>query len=441
MRILSVLLVCVLVVSCWMVPIAHAEFVAAGLGIAAVVAAALSAVGVTTLMQVQSGGYQTYGDFVGYHLGNAVSSGVYGIKYGSLASLIQSWSSRINLKGNLMYLGGEIYEEMVAFKNYLVETLGLGSSAKEVYANNYLNTLGGQLELSSFAADQNKLSYLGDYRSFSGNDVGQRVVFFTLPDGTEVWSDVVTGTYANKVYIGDQVLIDESFSLTTGGFYYLWSWIVVGNYVFLVACSSTKENPDDVSETVGQGLIGSIYQCSLVGSEAILSGAMRVSGSVSASYDVQASVLNPGRGQSVALELPNVDEDELDVTGAVLSDVAAGTLSVTQSLVATETVPDNPLDPDNPANPDLPGYVAVGLKDVFPFCIPFDIYDFLATMDAQREAPVVSIPFDFGDAGSYTMVLDFTEFDTVAAVLRTMELLGFIIGLALITRKLINPGG
>ena len=81
------------------------------------------------------------------------------------------------------------------------------------------------------------------------------------------------------------------------------------------------------------------------------------------------------------------------------------------------------------------------LIDLFPFCIPFDIYRFLKCLAADPEAPVIDFPLitenSFG-IPPFTLHLDFSKFDSVAKVLRTMELLGFCVGLAFVTNNLIK---
>lgn len=86
-----------------------------------------------------------------------------------------------------------------------------------------------------------------------------------------------------------------------------------------------------------------------------------------------------------------------------------------------------------------PGYYSVNLTDVFPFCIPFDLIDFFKVLEAEREAPYFEIPMNFVPLGiEYTWVIDLSEWDSVASLLRTMELLAFCVGLILITRNMIR---
>jgi len=84
------------------------------------------------------------------------------------------------------------------------------------------------------------------------------------------------------------------------------------------------------------------------------------------------------------------------------------------------------------------GHFALDLSKYFPFCIPFDLYDFFTCLNAAPEAPVIhwEIPLPGGKA--YPMQIDLSPFDSVARLLRTLELLLFCVGLAYKTRDLIK---
>lgn len=79
-----------------------------------------------------------------------------------------------------------------------------------------------------------------------------------------------------------------------------------------------------------------------------------------------------------------------------------------------------------------------GLKDVFPFCIPWDIALMLSKFEMEREAPHLLCTINLGPAGSYDIDLNFADWDDIASLLRLLELIAFIIGLALAARKLIG---
>lgn len=109
------------------------------------------------------------------------------------------------------------------------------------------------------------------------------------------------------------------------------------------------------------------------------------------------------------------------------------------------------LEGDNTVNPpidDVIGgpddYQVPGLADVFPFCIPFDIYNFLSALAADPVAPHFQAQLDFPEAigGTQTIDIDFDSptWNQLAQLLRLLELLAFIVGLALLTRSMFIRG-
>lgn len=88
-------------------------------------------------------------------------------------------------------------------------------------------------------------------------------------------------------------------------------------------------------------------------------------------------------------------------------------------------------------NSDVHHY-AIDLTKYFPFCIPFDIYDFFMCLNAAPEAPVIewAIPLPGGEM--YPMEIDLSPYDSVALLLRRLQLLLFCVGLAFKTRDLIK---
>lgn len=95
-------------------------------------------------------------------------------------------------------------------------------------------------------------------------------------------------------------------------------------------------------------------------------------------------------------------------------------------------------NPDVTAPEDVQPYI-VRLGDVFPFCVPFDIYHMVTLFAAEPEAPHAkwefSLPFT---GGTYVIEWDLREWDEVAAICRKLELILFCVGLAVVTSKLIK---
>lgn len=117
--------------------------------------------------------------------------------------------------------------------------------------------------------------------------------------------------------------------------------------------------------------------------------------------------------------------------------------SILDPSVPPITPPNPDIPPVNP-NPDVnpPEEVqpyTVRLGDVFPFCIPFDIYHMVTLFAAEPEAPHAkwefSLPFT---GGTYVIEWDLREWDEVAELCRKLELILFCVGLAVVTSKLIK---
>ena len=89
--------------------------------------------------------------------------------------------------------------------------------------------------------------------------------------------------------------------------------------------------------------------------------------------------------------------------------------------------------------PDVSDYT-LDFRKLFPFCIPFDIYKAVKLLDATPTAPVVHYKFYLSKSKSYNIDLNLNKFNSVAAILRRMECLLFIIGLATATRRVYIRG-
>lgn len=79
------------------------------------------------------------------------------------------------------------------------------------------------------------------------------------------------------------------------------------------------------------------------------------------------------------------------------------------------------------------------LTTLFPFCVPFDLIRLFQVLQAAPQAPYWEVPLDVPSIGlHYKFVIDMSEFETLAQIVRAGETIGFICGLILITRKLIK---
>lgn len=78
-----------------------------------------------------------------------------------------------------------------------------------------------------------------------------------------------------------------------------------------------------------------------------------------------------------------------------------------------------------------------GLKEKFPFSIPFDLIAFVQVLDAEPETPEFT--------GTINLIIyqweidaDLSAFDNLASIVRNVEFIGFCITLIMITRKMIK---
>lgn len=106
---------------------------------------------------------------------------------------------------------------------------------------------------------------------------------------------------------------------------------------------------------------------------------------------------------------------------------------------------DNPgSDTGDPPSSDPDDYGVIGLENIFPFCIPFDIYNFLSALAATPTAPhftaTLQLPSALGGAQTIDLDFDNPTFNQLAQLLRLLELLAFIVGLALLTRSMFIRG-
>lgn len=138
-------------------------------------------------------------------------------------------------------------------------------------------------------------------------------------------------------------------------------------------------------------------------------------------------------GEEVAIPIPQ-DLTEAIPKDTTIDQVAEDTIDDTTTVPAIDdTVPP---DPD-----DTVGGLTVGLDDIFPFCLPFDIYHILQKFSAAPETPVVDIEFPSAIVGtSVPLHIDLSQFDGVASVARKMELVAYVVGLAIVTRKTVLRG-
>lgn len=114
------------------------------------------------------------------------------------------------------------------------------------------------------------------------------------------------------------------------------------------------------------------------------------------------------------------------IDGKVIEDTATN-----DSIVSETTVSDAAASIGDVGDYDL------GLENFFPFCLPWDLYNFITLLEATPEAPVIEweFPVDVeGNTEHYEWSLEDLEY--LAEILRTFLTLAFAVGLIFVGGKL-----
>lgn len=126
--------------------------------------------------------------------------------------------------------------------------------------------------------------------------------------------------------------------------------------------------------------------------------------------------------------------DVVPETGSIADVITAVRALGADIVAAVQAIPAAIADIFSPAAD--PEVYQVDLKDFFPFCIPFDLFDIVTAFAAEPEAPVFEWPISVPRWGfEYTLNVDLQEWEDVASLFRTLELTIFCVGLAIVTRE------
>lgn len=165
-------------------------------------------------------------------------------------------------------------------------------------------------------------------------------------------------------------------------------------------------------------------------------------------YAGATSIYTASEGWSSVVEGKETDTvvDVSDVVEGLQSADADDQLALTQTAVqelvgvreAVEEIAANQSLSDTEEDLDIPN-LPTSLADKFPFCVPFDLVHLIGALNATAVDPVWTIPFVIPSLGiNESFTFDLTQFETVAQVIRVFVVLFFILGLILITRKIIQ---
>lgn len=124
------------------------------------------------------------------------------------------------------------------------------------------------------------------------------------------------------------------------------------------------------------------------------------------------------------------------VTGVIPGDFSDGKEGDASIFYESEVAVQDQVEdtPQQSISQEVGDYQTPGLQSVFPFCIPFDIYAFFECLAADPVVPSFTWRFYVPGICDEEIEIDLAAFDSAARILRTMELLLFVVGLAFVTR-------
>ena len=154
------------------------------------------------------------------------------------------------------------------------------------------------------------------------------------------------------------------------------------------------------------------------------------------------SIADAGSG-SIAFPLDVDDLIDLspsDVRDKTLTDTGDITTDKTDTKDDTkDDTKENPnTKPNKPSIPNL-SLPEILFKEKFPFCLPWDLYNLFAGLQAEEEAPRFVVPFKFKRLGiDEEIVIDFSDYEEQIKIIRFFTGAMFVLALIMISRKLIG---
>lgn len=157
-----------------------------------------------------------------------------------------------------------------------------------------------------------------------------------------------------------------------------------------------------------------------------------------------ATIVTPYTGvndNAISVPVPGVNMDKL------VTDVKTGITSATQAIAESQAVVADKTDTQAMADAiaitasHVPKFETFDLSILFPFCLPFDLRDFLFMFVDTPKTPELDIklPTTQRDANGQIVYavyhVDLHDFDGMAEILRRMEVIAYCVALILITRS------
>lgn len=232
-----------------------------------------------------------------------------------------------------------------------------------------------------------------------------------------------SGTWKNPNYYSKPS--GSSWGYTWDGTGFSWGWVIDGEYFRQYSMSAIEAT---VAQTIYNGVTGTTGIVDNPNHDLINVG--------TGGRDIGLDVLPVPPTEA---DIPISDSIGFDLTGTLYDDAVGRDYTDVQAV---------PVEGTNVGSLSEIEYVdtwteaedyQVNLTEIFPFCIPFDIISLFQAFAAEPVAPVVDYAFIVPSLGvNVPITVDLSIFDTVAAIVRTCELVAFALGLMFITYKVIK---
>lgn len=133
-------------------------------------------------------------------------------------------------------------------------------------------------------------------------------------------------------------------------------------------------------------------------------------------YPLNPPIVNP------PITVPETAEQGIGATNSILTGISEYVGNI--FAAPTKTIDFNPL-------------MQIALIDRFPFCLPFDLRDIIQKFQADRKAPEFEIAWKVRDT-EVKYKMEFAQFERLAEITRWGTFLIFVVGLIMVSRKLIG---
>ena len=415
--------------------------------------AALAALGIGVAGSVPK---NVYKNFIGGVKTNAVVTAASAVTVATIAG-----HKVYNMTSDFLHAVGASFLSWYAMAQATLNlgsiTVPLSQSGLNVKWSDFYKTLGFTFPIYSESSFNNVesysiLSYVPRYASSS------KYSTVTAADITQYWK--IKGTNENSTYfkVSSTPTFDDyntvgfcSTSLTSLGYvmaihevgkssiryilisnpphegsYYYPSCIVIGG-------SNTAEIPT----APGEDVINLANKIFAQGASIINQSVDDVVGRVGDAV----GVLGDDGTISYPLNIPDGAETDVDKARDIDQPTVLGKDIATEDDKAKNEDTNKDKDTSSPKPATLPDLTLpeVIFKEKFPFCLPWDLYAAFSNLVAPAQPPKWEVPFKIASINyQQNIEIDFSQFGTLASILRWGLSIAFVIWLILLTRKIIG---